>query len=198
MNWKTLVALLAVLLLGVVLWSVYNQRKWVQKDVELQIQIEGLKQDAAESADRAAQEAERGRQSEQRYQEALKDKKAAEGQLALVKAKVRKRPVSRTHAQCMSQLGDCDETLAKTEVVLDLADDTIFACDEALGSCRAQTRHLEDQVVHLTEAQELTEKRVDVWQQQTRKGRVKTAFFGIGMGLAGGAIGAGAAIATNR
>lgn len=198
MNWKTLVAIIAVLLLGVFLWSVYNQRKWVQKDVELQIQIEGLKQDAAESADRAAQEAERSRQSEHRYQEALKGKKAAEGELALVKAKLKKRPVSRTHVQCMSQLGDCDEALAKTEAVLDLADETIFACDEALGSCRAQTRHLEDQVVSLTEAQVLTEERVDVWQQQTRKGRVKTAFFGIGMAVAGGAIGAGAAVATNR
>ena len=84
----------------------------------------------------------------------------------------------------------------KLDDELVLSDQTIFACNDALGSCHAQVGSLTMQVEAISEAKNLESKRVETWQQQTRKGRVKTAFLAIGSAAAGGLIGYGAAAAT--
>lgn len=197
MNWKTATVLALIVILLFAAWSIFNQRKWIAKDVEMQVQIAELLQEADEASVQATEAGKRADEAEDRMREALERKAALEAELEGLRGKVRKRLVV-TPGSCPGQLEDCDRLVEKLDQTLVLADQAIFACDDALGSCRAQVASLGTEIEKMRQAEKLQAERVETWQQQTRKGRVKTAFLAIGSAAAGGLIGYGAAAAASR
>lgn len=200
MNWKAIVAivLLSGLALGIGVWvgSRQTTEAVLRRDAERVVEIARLHAIRDEQGAKAAaltaeletayQAVEAARDATER---ARKDAKAARRQRDA-------RVAPKTLEECKGELGKCDATVAKLDLTVAGLDDTVFAQDTALKLCERREIERLGQVENCTKAGVIQEKRVQTWQQQTKRGRVKTAFFGIGMGLLGGGIGYGVGRAT--
>ena len=201
MSWKGWLAIVAVILVVFVALTYVNRQRWVARDVERQMQIERLQQEAeqhgkdAQAAARKVADAKRAAQST--YQ-SLQEKEA---ELDALRDKVglRLRPAKRERQDAealAAQLVEADELIFALEGSLSLAHQTIDSLHLALDAAEDQSTALELQVAANEEAWLLERERSDTWQQQTKRGRVKTAFLAIGATAAGGLAGYGIGAAT--
>ena len=193
MNWKGIVAIVLLVGLGIgagVWWgSKQGAEAVMRKDAERVVEIARLHEIADKHHAKAttlSAELETAYQSVEAARDAA-DKARRDAQAARRQRDARVAPT--TLEGCKGELGKCDATVAKLDLTVARLDDTIFAQDSAIKLCEQRDIERRGEIEGCTKAGVIQEKRVQTWQQQTKRGRVKTAFFGIGMAAAGGAVG---------
>jgi len=203
MNWRGWLAIVAVLLVGFAVLTYVNRQRWVARDVERQMQIAQLQQEAeqhgkdAQAAARKVADAKRAAQGTYReLQEAKAELDALRDKVGLRLRPAKAVPQKAETAELRSQLTEADELIFALEGSLALAHQTIDLLHLALDAAAVQSTALESQVAANEEAWLLERERSDTWQQATRRGRVKTAFLAIGATAAGGLAGYGIGTAT--
>ena len=203
MNWRGWLAIVAVILVVFVALTYVNRQRWVARDVERQMQIERLQQEAeqhgkdAQAAARTVADAKRAAQSTyQSLQEKEAELDALRDKVGLRLRPAKASPQDTTAEEFRSQLAESDELIFALEGSLSLAHQTIDSLHLALDAAEDQSTALELQVAANEEAWLLERERSDTWQQQTKRGRVKTAFLAIGATAAGGLAGYGIGAAT--
>lgn len=95
-----------------------------------------------------------------------------------------------------NQLDEADELIFALEESLGLANKTIDLLYLALDVAEEQIGYQDQHIAVLEKAWQVEHKRSEMWQQQTRRGKVKTAFLTIGATAAGGLAGYGIGAAT--
>jgi len=200
-NWNAIIAIVilvgAAVLLGLWLGSRGTAEAVMRRDAERVVEIARLHEIADKHSAKAVTLT---AELETAYEAADQSRAAADAAKrkldALRRSRVRMAPVT-TLEGCRDRLGQCEETTAKLDLTIRGLDDTVFAQDAALKLCEKRDIERLGQIENCVKAGALERKRTESWQQQTKRGRVKTAFFGIGIGLIGGAAGYGVGRATN-
>lgn len=104
---------------------------------------------------------------------------------ARVSRLLKKKP--RTLPECMEGLQTAQQHIALLDRELMLSDAEVTALRKSIAMKDYEIQHLEDIIA-------LQEERVKIWKKATRSQKVKRAFFGIGMFVAG--VGGGYALAV--
>ena len=196
MTWKAWAAIVAALLIAFLVFTYVTRQQWVKRDVERLMQIERLQEEAeqhgkdAEAAKREVADAQRA--AADSYDALV----AAESDIDALRVKVRHRPRSTSSQELSAQLAEADTLIVALEDSLTLAHQPIETLYMALSAAGRQASALELQVVANEQAWLLERKRSETWLQQTKRGKVKTAFLAIGSAAAGGFAGYGVGVAT--
>ena len=120
----------------------------------------------------------------------------AESKLDALRRKVRDRTESHDVQSARNQLDEADELIFTLEESLGLANKTIDLLYLALDVAEEQIGYQDQHIAVLEKAWQVEHKRSEMWQQQPRRGKVKTAFLTIGATAAGGLAGYGIGAAT--
>ena len=196
MNWKWWAAIIWLLLIAFVTFTYIRKQQWVKKDVERQMQIAALLEEAeqhGQKADTAARKLAATKASAALAHGALQE---AESKLDALRRKVRNRTESYDVQSAHNQLDEADELIFALEESLGLANKTIDLLYLALDVAEEQIGYQDQHIAVLEKAWQVEHKRSEMWQQQTRRGKVKTAFLTIGATAAGGLAGYGIGAAT--
>ena len=196
MSWKGWLAIVAVLLVGFAVLTYVNRQRWVEKDVQRQMQIAALLEEAeqhGQKADTAARKLAATKASAALAHGALQE---AESKLDALRRKVRDRAESYDVQIARDQIAEADELIFALEESLGLANKTIDLLYLALDVAEEQIGYQDQHIAVLEKAWQIEHKRSEMWQQQTKRGRVKTAFLAIGATAAGGLAGYGIGAAT--
>lgn len=193
MNWKAIVAivLLSALALGIGVWWGSHQTTdaVMKKDAQRVVEIERLHKVADTHRAKAATLSSELASAHEAVDVARKNTRAAKRRLEAIRRKgAVKTPVTSLE-DCKGRLGQCEATTAELDLTIDGLEDMVFAQDTALRLCEERDIERLGQIENCVKAGVIERKRTESWQQQTRRGRVKTAFYGIGMALGGGAAG---------
>ena len=182
MTWKcwTLLAVIAALVVGG-LWVMQSQQSaWNMREKELVEDSQRWQSLAGQQSDRARDFAEKANDAQREADTAI---------AALDKSKKRKRRKPVTLKGCEDELKEYDAHSAIQERALAYTRITNGFLWETVGEQRGQ-------IVSLGNALTAEQDRADGWKRYSRKGKVKAAFMGIGVGLAGSLVGYGVGVAT--
>ena len=193
-NWKTILAILvaAGAALGVGVWvgSCQGTSRFLERDAEAAALVISLRREADSHRAEATRRAVELARALKTIEGSRKDLEASKGQLEALRRQVRNRPINAAECQ------DCEVLVKKLDLTLLLADKTIFEQQGALELCerREVERLAADEKCRKVD--EVQSERLSDWKKRTRRGRVKTAFLGIGVGVVAGAAGYGIGAAT--
>jgi hypothetical protein len=191
MDWRGWISIVVVLLVGFVALTYINRQRWVSRDVERQIRIAELRAESDRHSVIAAEERQRKDAAMASAAMHAAARAEAEAELEEMRKRWRNRPVSNDIAVLRGQIKLADALITKLDADITLANKTILALNEALVASNAETDALSSQVAVNEQAWQLERERTETWQQQTKRGRVKTAFLTIGAATAGGLAGYG-------
>ena len=177
-----MLASVAVVLIGVAWRMQHQQSSWLTKEKE-------LLEDSARWQYLAGIHDKRADAALGRADDAQKVADAAIAELEAGREKWKKRPRPVTIEECDKELDEYDARLA-------IAEHALAYTRIANTSLREAIEEKDGQLESLANALTAERKRGDGWKRQTRKSRVKTAFFGIGMAGAGALLGYGGAQAA--
>ncbi len=182
MTWRcwTLLAVIAAILVGG-LWVMQSQQSaWNMREKELVEDSQRWQHLAGQQSDRARDFAEKASDAQREADTAI---------AALDARPKRKRPRPVTIKDCEHEFDEYDahnaiqeRALAYTRITNGFLWDTV---EEQRG-----------QILSLGNALTAEQDRADGWKRYSRKGKVKAAFLGIGVGLAGSLVGYGVGVAT--
>jgi hypothetical protein len=195
-GWKEWIAIVGVLLVGLMVFMYMNRQQWVKRDVERQLQIAELQREADVHAAAAANERQRKEAAMASAAMHAAARAESDAELEGMRKRWKSRPVSQDVAELQAQIEQADALIAKLDVDLARADKTIFALNEALVASDAEAISLQSQAAANEQAWKIEHERTESWQQQTKRGRVKTAFLTIGVAVGGGLAGYGIGTAT--
>jgi len=193
MNWKSILAIIAAvglaLAAGVWFGSCQGQSRFLEKDAKRAAEVIQLREAQAQDRARAATMSEGLRSRDKTIGDLRSKVAAAKSASDALRRNVRKRPAK---AGCE----DCEELVKKLDLTIALQDQMAFAQADALTLCEQRDIVRLDELEKCRQVDELQTERLSDWKKQTRKGRVKTAFLAIGVGVASGAAGYGVGRAT--
>ena len=193
MTWKGILAIVAAagIALGVGVWvgSCQGQSRFLEKDAKREAEVIRLREFQAQDRARAATMTEELRTQDKTIGSLRDQVAASKSRIDALRKQVRKRPAK---AGCE----DCEELVNDLDLTIALQDDLIFEQAGALTTCKQRDLVRLDEIEKCRRVDELQSERLSDWKKQTRRGRVKTAFLAIGVGLAAGAAGYGVGRAT--
>ena len=150
MTWKAILAIVAAagiaLVVGVWVGSCQGNQRFLEKDAARAAQNALLLEKAAQSGEEAAAATAKSQQAEASMNLALEAKAALEERLDVLRGKVRKRPTPVSTGELRARLDELGSLNVLLEDDLELTDSALFACTDALGSCRAANASLSQQV----------------------------------------------------
>jgi len=196
MNWKGWLAIVTVLLVGFLVVSFTSRQRWVKRDVERQLQIAQLQAEADRWSAVATEESRRKDAAMASAAVHAAARAQSDAELRAMRKKWKNRPVVKTAPELVAQLAQADAYIAKLESDLSRADLTIISLNDALIASDAEAMALRSQVDANEKAWLIERDRTESWQQQTKRGRVKTAFLTIGAAAGGGLAGYGIGVTT--
>ena len=196
MNWKFWLSIVAVLLVGFVAFTVVNRQQWVRRDVERQMEIAQLQVEADRWAGVAVEESMRKNEALASAAVHAAARAASDAKLRAMRKRWKNRPVVETAPELVEQLVQADELIFLLEADLGLADKTIILLNDALVASDAEAMALRSQVDANEQAWLIERDRTESWQQQTKRGKVNTAFLTIGAVAGGGLAGYGIGVGT--
>ena len=196
MDWKGWLSIVAVLLVGFAVLMYVNRQQWVKRDVERQMQIAQLQVEAERQSGIADVERKRKEEAKAAAAEHAAERAKAEAELDEMRERWKNRPTVTTAPELVAQLIQADALIVRLELDMSRANKTIVSLTAALIAGDAEASALSNQVAANERAWQIERDRSDTWQQQTKRGRVKTAFLTIGVAAGGGLAGYGIGAAT--
>lgn len=191
MTWKGWLAVVVTGLLFFVAATYVYSQQWVKKDVERLVQIEKLRISSEEFRLRSEEDHAARLVAEEEARLSAEVAEKAKRAAARAREKYRSGPKPTTVIEFEAKLLEADLVIAELDREVGAHSATILALNSALVASDARASSLSLQAQANEEAWQIERKRVETWQQQTKRGKIKSAFFGIGMGVAGGLAGYG-------
>lgn len=193
MNWKGIVAIVLLVGLGIGagVWvgSCQGNSRFLEKDAKRAAEVIQLREAQAQDRARAATMSEELQGKDKTIAGLRSDVAASKSTTDALRRKVRNRPVQ---AGCE----DCEALVKKLDLTITLQDKMAFEQADALKLCEDRDIVRLGELEKCKQVDDLQSERLSDWKKQTRRGRVKTAFLAIGVGLGSGAIGYGVGRAT--
>lgn len=182
--WLLIGAVLGVAITVVGFKGCSDEPPLVQRDAELQTEVERHRILA--------------HQAEERRAKAAHDRDLAKAKLAQLEEEnatlsneILKRPRPTTYRQAVTQLDTCLDVVLRKDQAMDLVKEAVDAYEVELNAAS-------DQTVALQLALEASEERADLWKRRSLKDRRKKIAIGVGSALGGSLLTLGAVAAAGR